>query len=164
MTSAADYAAHKEEYSIRNAAYYATHREKIAARQVTYRAANREKIADHMAAYRVAHLKEKRELHRQRRMEALSKIAARWNRPVECMIDLTPHAKTWDVFLSTIPHAGPMEIDHLNGGGRHEGLGGAGIIYAVLSGRRSLNDLRILCALHNRLSWMSPTHGFEKSH
>lgn len=85
-------------------------------------------------------------------IRARSKIAAFWNRPEECMLDLTPKATLYGVRLDTFPCAGPLEIDHMGGGGTREHHNGRRLLFRkILSGRRDINDLRLLCFVHNRL-------------
>lgn len=106
--------------------------------------------------------KHREEIHQQRkerrtrrREAALQKLALVRGRKIECMIDLTPDACFFDVTLMGLPCAGPIQIDHINGGGRKErkriGTDYDGLLKLILSGEYDLKNLRLLCQLHNLL-------------
>ena len=57
-----------------------------------------------------------------------------------CRADLTPE-------LLDVPCRGKLQIDHINGDGSSEQRG-TGRTWKVVHGGRELNDLRVLCELH----------------
>ena len=78
-------------------------------------------------------------------MYAISKY---YKRPLECMYDITPG-------LEEIPCLGPLQIDHINGGGRADyRTHGISVYRDIAHEKRSFDDFRILCALHNFAWWL----------
>lgn len=88
------------------------------------------------------------------RQRAFYIIAARWgDDEPRCRYDTL--AKNHP--LRTYPCYGKLEIDHMNGGGsaecRYRGpgrftTGGKNFLQAIFTGERQLDDLRLLCQLH----------------
>ena len=107
--------------------YYKVNCEKTKARSKAYRKANNEKVK----GYR----------ERMRDLELLI-IAQRWEDDVpRCRADLTSGLK------ETAACSTKLQIDHMNGGGRQEGYRRQ---QGVVNGTRELDDLRILCELHQQ--------------
>lgn len=52
-----------------------------------------------------------------------------------------------------------LEINHINGGGRKEGLFGKKMVDAIISGRRDTDDLNLLCRVCNTLHYVELKYG-----
>ena len=79
-----------------------------------------------------------------RYVQALKMIAHRWSDGApRCRKDTLPV----EHLLRNCPCYGPLQIDHMNGGGSKERQHGA-FVNSIVTGERSLLDLRILCLLH----------------
>ena len=84
-----------------------------------------------------------------RRQKALFVIARRWDdEEPRCRVDTLPEGHP----LKKHDCWGALEIDHLNGGGARERRAGKdsgpAIVRAITNGTRKVDDLRILCRLH----------------
>ena len=99
--------------------------------------------------------------HQETKFLAETVLATYWHRSRECMFDLTPNATVFGKRLSEFPCSGPLEIDHINGGGRSElsRIGSRGLRKNIVNGKRTLSDLRLLCFVHNRLYRSDATGG-----
>lgn len=81
---------------------------------------------------------------RRARKRALETIAKEWGLPKpKCQIGLTPNVPTSD-----LPCLGQLQIDHINGGGGKERRRFGMVHLRINAGKRKLDDLRILCQLH----------------
>jgi len=98
-------------------------------------------------------IKEKKRLtHAEIRTLAEKKIAEACGDPSpRCRLDLTPGAETFGLALSSVPCAGPLQIDHVSGGGREEKHRGTGLYRKILRGEKPTDGLRLLCWVHNQL-------------
>ena len=91
-----------------------------------------------------------RKNYQRHKLKAFEKIASNYGDGVpRCRIDITPNT-----LVSDLPCRGKLTIDHMNGGGRRERQGkgmyrDTVIFYrAINSGKRAVEDLRLLCQLH----------------
>ena len=141
-------AAHRKEVKAYSKAYYIAHREKWKAYAKANYAAHPEKMKARAKAYYSTHPEKKKKKtalakiysRTQRALEIII-VAQRWGDDIpRCRSDLTPG-------LSVISCFGALQIDHINGGGRKE-LMARNRSHAVINGTRALDDLRILCELH----------------
>lgn len=133
-----NYEKHKEERIRYAIDYYYLHREEKAEYKRKYHEKNREKLNQQRAESRDAV-----------NIISRQKIAAFYNREVDCMLDLTPDAEIFGVKLTAFPHAGPLEIDHILGNVSKEN--GDTLAREINKGKRSIDGLRLLCRVHNRL-------------
>ncbi len=137
-------------------AYYEKNKERMRVKYGPYRKAYREKNRKRIRAYQKAYGEKNSERIRvyqrayNKRMQDTTQamIAAYHNRSLECMLDLTPRAQTYGLVLQTVSCAGPLEIDHINGGGSRDSLS---LWRRIVHGQRQLDDLRLLCWVHNTL-------------
>mgnify|MGYP001606871723 CR=1 FL=1 len=82
--------------------------------------------------------------YRRIRMTAMARVAARWGDTVpRCRFDTLPSLHP----LYDVRCYGRLEIDHINGGGRHDHRDKQ-LTFKIASGYRGVHDLRILCRLH----------------
>lgn len=91
-------------------------------------------------------LKRRKEWGQQLYRDAIAKVAAGNGDPIpRCRIDLTPNTS-----VSDLPCRGILSIDHINGGGRQEfrKSGSWKFYFGIARGKRGINDLRLLCRLH----------------
>lgn len=55
-----------------------------------------------------------------------------------------------------------IEINHINGGGTKEIRSGYSYVFAIIKGRRKVDDLNLLCKLCNTLHYIDMKYGREK--
>lgn len=94
------------------------------------------------------HVLEEEKRRRRLRKDALSRIAAYYQREVGCLVDLVLPKRHP---LKSFPCYGDLWIEHLNGSGRKDPYhrkGGITFHTAIITGKRSVKDLSILCMLH----------------
>src|SRR5438034_226228 len=90
---------------------------------------------------------ERRGRHHEWRRKAILQLANFWSRPIECMKDITPIPLN-----AATPCEGPIQIDHIHGGGRKDWAKNSWRVYRdIARGVRNLTDYRLLCRHHN--SW-----------
>ena len=84
------------------------------------------------------------------------RVAEHWgDSEPRCRFDTLPAGNP----LREIQCDGRLEVDHMKGDGTQEYRGGGdggGLMRQIARGRRTMDDLRILCELHqlwNRLQW-----------
>jgi hypothetical protein len=128
----------------RGAAYRASHKEKTKAYNAAYRAVNRESLNAYSATYYLSHKEEAKTYGVEYRamlgsLEMVIVAQACGDDTPRCRADLSPR-------LFDVPCRGALQIDHINGGGRKEHRGKR--VRGVINGQRGLDDLRILCELH----------------
>ena len=88
-----------------------------------------------------------------RRALMLQKVAEFHGDPVpRCRIDLTSASP-----VSDLPCRGILTIDHMNGGGRKD-VRGASLTYAIARGDRKLDDIRLLCQVHQLWNQIRTTY------
>ena len=140
------YKLHREETKARSRKWYEENKERALAAAKIYRTKPQHKKAQrgYQSKYREAHrdvlnAEENIRYHELASLEMLIVAQARGNDLPVCRADLTPE-------LVSIPCRGALQIDHLNGGGHKERSWNR--IRGVVKGMRALDDLRVLCELH----------------
>ena len=124
------------------AAYYAKNRESILARNREYYREHRSEI---LARNRRRDPAQRSREYRRQSEHAMRRIAQRWgDSEPRCRSDTLPDGHP----LRSFPCYGPLQIDHINGGGDREQRRKGATRQRVAIGRRGVHDLRILCILH----------------
>lgn len=98
--------------------------------------------------YARTHRKEMREYKQKQRLSALQKVSG-LQKPLcaNCGCDYLPF----------------LEINHINGGGGKEKRGfgrGDGLFRYIITGRRKVDDLNVLCKVCNSLHYLELKHGY----
>ena len=102
--------------------------------------AHPERARERAKAWYKAHPEQIKNSRRVIRETELLIIAQRWGDEFpRCRADATPS-------LIDVPCRGKLQVDHLNGGGREELTWSR--LMGVCNGTRKLDDLRVLCELH----------------
>ena len=88
-----------------------------------------------------------------RRQAVFDKIAKfHGDNAPRCRIDLTPETP-----VSDLPCRGVLTLDHINGNGRKDARGSS-LAYAILKGDRKMDDIRLLCQLHQLWNQIRAIH------
>lgn len=138
--------------------YRREHADSIRIAKRKYRESHQEQSRAYSRKYKSRHLEKEKErlraVSQSVRQRALLRIARYWGDAFpRCRFDTLPEGHP----LRKLPCYGALEIDHINGGGRQEALrnGRTATAQFVARGTRGVEDLRILCRLHQL--WNVPT-------
>lgn len=125
-----------EKEEIRKREWYEKNRELCIERAIKWNRENKKRHGENAAKYR-----------KRLRIKALKLVAEHWGDDIpRCRVDSLPH----NHHLFNVECFGQLQIDHMNGDGNHES---GFVLYRNIVRGRLLNDLRVLCALHNLWNW-----------